>query len=296
MSEEHIENQEGQPNMIYGFKTHLRQKKTQVEIRLDKVDKYNIPYAMTGIRIIYAILMTFAVVLPAFFLLVGNFRRALYIAPFVIILVIGLLIYISLFMFVFPSFGSLFSISINLFKHILHSRKVRKGKSGRNYKTGLEPVRDDGRVMYSSGKIGQFLEVDGRTSLTAYPSEILSQEIVAAKYHNNRNRNTTEKLITSSQRQNTEEQLKNLKALHETNENEAIKEMIDHQYRYIDSEIEGVATTFVQYLLLISDNERHLDDSLETLEASYIEGLYHGLSKLDKEETEQFLEEFKGLK
>lgn len=296
MAEQNEDNKSAQPNSIYGFKTNLRQRKSEVELRLDKVDRWNIPYAVIPKRLIYGILMVALILLITFFFVISDLKRALYLAIPIILLLLGLLILIGLYVFTFPSFGSLLGISLNFISKIMDNRRVKKGKRARSKETGLLPVSDDGLIRYSDGKIGRFLYLDGKTSKTAYPFEVLQQEITAARYHKNRNRNTTEKIITSSQKQNTEDQLESYRVLEETNDVNGVKDLINLQYRYVDEKIDGARTTFVQYLLLISPDAKTLDDSLDTLFASTSEGLYYNVKAMNKQETERLLRDIKGLK
>lgn len=296
MSESKIDNDAGQPNAIYGFKANLRQTRSEVELRIDKVEKLNWDFSITPKRLIFGILMLLAIILSTFFFIIADLKRALYLAPSIIMLDIGIIILIVLYIFTFPAFGSLLSITVNLFKHLVNSRQVRKGKKTRSKATGFAPTRKDGLIRYVDGYVGRLFYVDGKTSKTAYPAEVLQQEIIASRYHNNRNRGTAEIIITSSQKQNTDRQSESLRALHETNDNDAIKDYINLNKRYIDEKIHGERTTFIQYLLMISQDEKALDDSIDTLFASTAEGLYYNVKAFNKKETEQLLSEIKGLK
>ncbi|OEL08238.1 hypothetical protein [Staphylococcus equorum] len=297
MSEKQINNDAGQPNAIYGFKTNLRQKKYEVELRIDKVEKFNLnDYSIIPIRLIYGLLMFIAIVLGSFFFLASDVKRAMYLGVPLIVTDIGLVIIIVLYIFIYPSFGSLLGISVKLFQHLINSKQVKKGKKPRSKATGFAPTRKDGLVRYVDGHVGRYFYLDGKTSKTAYPYEVLQQEITASRYHNNRNRGTTETIITSSQKQNTERQSESLRALHETNDYDAVKDYINLNKRYVDEKIQGERTTFVQYLLMISPDEKTLNDSIDTLFASTAEGLYYNVKAFDKKETDQLLTEIKGLK
>ena len=296
MAENQNENVSGQPRRIYGFKTNIRQTKSEVELRIDKVDKFNIPYTIIPKRLVYSILMIVVLILIAGIFLLTDLRRALYIGIPVLIILVALIILIGLYAFLFPSFGSLLSISINLINHLITSRQVRKGKKPRSKATGLKKSRSDGLIRYANGNVGRLFLVDGKMSLTAYPTEVLRQEYINAAYHSSRNRETTEIMITSSQRQSTENQLENMRALSETNENEAIKEMVNLQYRYTNEMIEGRATTFVQYLLMIAPDENNLNESIEHLYHSTEEGLFYNVQPLDKKDADKVLSDIKGLK
>ncbi|HDY5395641.1 TPA: hypothetical protein RPI64_002713, partial [Staphylococcus aureus] len=154
----------------------------------------------------------------------------------------------------------------------------------------------DGLIRYSSGNVGRLAMLDGRTSKTAFPTEILIQEGIAARYHTSRNRDVTETIITSSQKQSTELQLENMRALIETNEDGAIKELIGLQREYTDKKIEGQATTFVQYLLMIAPDERSLEEGIENLSNSVEEGMYYNVQFLNKQDTDKVLSDIKGFK
>ncbi|MHD0398794.1 hypothetical protein ACY2DA_13310 [Staphylococcus simulans] len=291
-----IQNNSGQPQQIYGFKTSIRQTKSEVEVRIDKVDKFNIPYTIIPKRLIYSVLMIAALVVAAGLFLLTDLRRALYIGIPVLIMLVAITAFICLYAFLFPSFGSLLSISINLINHLITSRQVKKGKKPRSKVTGLKKSRSDGLIRYANGNVGRIFLVDGKMSLTAYPTEVRRQEDINAAYHTSRSRETTEIMITSSQRQSTEAQLENMRALSETNENEAIKEMIDIQHRYTNEKIEGKATTFVQYLLMIAPDENHLNESIEHLFRETENGLFYNVQPLDKKDTDKVLSDIKGLK
>ena len=209
---------------------------------------------------------------------------------------IGILILIFLYVFIFPKFGSLLYISTNLISHIYYNRQVRKGKKPRSKATGFLPTRKDGLVRYANGDVARMFWLDGKTLKTAYPHEVLKQEEVAAAYHNNRNRTVTETIITSSEKQNTELQIENLRAMEKTTDNEGIQDLINLQRRYVEQRIEGARTTFVQYLLMIAPDERNLEDAIETLFASVEEGLYYNVSAMTKQETDRLLSEIKGFR
>lgn len=296
MAENQNDNNSGQPRRIYGFKTNIRQRKTEVELRIDKVDKFNIPYTIIPKRLIYSVLMIVGLIIAAAFFLLTDLRRALYVGIPILMILIALIALIGLYAFLFPSFGSLLSISVNLINHIITARQVRKGKKSRSRVTGFKKTRKDGLIRYAQGNVGRLFLVDGKMSLTAYPTEVLAQEGINAAYHTSRNRATTEILITSSQKQNTELQLENMRALSETNDNTAIKEMIDLQYRYTSERIEGKATTFIQYLLMIAPDEENLNESIEHLFQSTEDGLYYNIQPLDKKDTDRVISEIKGLK
>ncbi|MBY0808814.1 hypothetical protein J2K72_14020 [Staphylococcus aureus] len=289
-------NEAGKPRQIYGFKANFRQRKTEVELRIDKVDRFNIPYTIIPKRLIVASLMAAVLIIGTIFFLLIDMRRAIYIGIPIILMVVSLLILIGLYAFLFPAFGSLLEISINLINHLITSRQVRKGKKARSKKTGFKRTRKDGLIRYSSGNVGRLAMLDGRTSKTAFPTEILIQEGIAARYHTSRNRDVTETIITSSQKQSTELQLENMRALIETNEDGAIKELIGLQREYTDKKIEGQATTFVQYLLMIAPDERSLEEGIENLSNSVEEGMYYNVQFLNKQDTDKVLSDIKGFK
>lgn len=286
----------GQPRKIYGFKTNLRQKKYEVELRIDKVEKFNIPYSIIPSKLIYGFIFIMIIILVTVFFLGMNLKRALYLSVPVIITDIGLIILTILYMFIFPSFGNLLSISVNLFSHMMNSKQVRKGKKPRSKKTGFAPTRKDGLIRYAIGDVGRLFLLDGKTSKTAYDNEILLQEDISATYHNSRERETTEIIITSSQKQDTERQSESLRALEITNEFSAVQDAIKQQYKYVEDKIEGEKTTFIQYLLMISPTEEILNESIETLLQSTDEGLYYSVKALDKKETDGLLNDIKGLR
>ncbi|HDP6023922.1 TPA: hypothetical protein P6W13_002503 [Staphylococcus aureus] len=289
-------NEAGKPRQIYGFKANFRQRKTEVELRIDKVDRFNIPYTIIPKRLIVSSLMAAVLIIGTIFFLLIDMRRAIYIGIPIILMVFSLLILIGLYAFLFPAFGSLLEISINLINHLITSRQVRKGKKARSKKTGFKRTRKDGLIRYSSGNVGRLAMLDGRTSKTAFPTEILIQEGIAARYHTSRNRDVTETIITSSQKQSTELQLENMRALIETNEDGAIKELIGLQREYTDKKIEGQATTFVQYLLMIAPDERSLEEGIENLSNSVEEGMYYNVQFLNKQDTDKVLSDIKGFK
>ncbi|WP_215392858.1 hypothetical protein [Staphylococcus aureus] len=240
--------------------------------------------------------MAAVLIIGTIFFLLIDMRRAIYIGIPLILMVISLLILIGLYAFLFPSFGSLLEISVNLINHLITSRQVRKGKKARSKKTGFKRTRKDGLIRYSSGNVGRLAMLDGRTSKTAFPTEILIQEGIAARYHTSRNRNVTETIITSSQKQSTELQLENMRALIETNDDDAIKDLINLQKEYTDKKIEGQATTFVQYLLMIAPDEQSLEEGIENLSNSVEEGMYYNVQFLNKQDTDKVLSDIKGFK
>ncbi|XIL13568.1 hypothetical protein N8C49_00175 (plasmid) [Enterococcus faecium] len=77
--------------------------------------------------------------------------------------------------------------------------------------TEILKVRQDGTIMYRDGSVALMFNLDGATSLTAFPEEIIAQEGKSIQYQNARDRSLAEIKITSSQPQNTERQIRNMK-------------------------------------------------------------------------------------
>lgn len=92
-------NDGGQPNKIYGFKANFRQRKTEVELRIDKVDRFNIPYTIIPKRLILSAVMAAVLIITAGFFLLIDLRRTIYIGIPILLMVISLLILIGLYAF-----------------------------------------------------------------------------------------------------------------------------------------------------------------------------------------------------
>ncbi|HAC5789019.1 TPA_asm: hypothetical protein GZX72_14430 [Listeria monocytogenes] len=292
----HDSNNARQPSEKYGFKADLREKKHEVEFRLDAVDKFNMPYSIIPIRLVYSIIMIAGILMSTVVFVISDLLRAVYLSVGILLLVLGLVTLVGLYAFIYPSFYSLLNIAMTFMNQLINMRRVKSGKTNRSKRTGFKETREDGLIQYAVGDVGRLFLLDGKTSQTSYPAEIVHQEAVARTYHNTRERDTTEIIITSSQKQNTDMQLDNMKVLEEINSDPAIREMIQIQHSYTESRIKGKITTFVQYLLMVAPNEEKLEESMSSLYDSVESGLYYNVKALNKSETDRILRDIKGLK
>lgn len=284
-------------NEGYGFKANLRQKVWHIVRRNEFLEKMNIPYAVTirGILVLMVALGLLIIIVGQ--IITDDWSRAKYIGVGVFGLggsVFGIVILSCL---VMPSYGSVFKSGISFIRQLIKRMLVLLGWKKPPRETGIDHVRSDGTIMYSNGDFGRMYKVDGRTSATSYPSEILEQESITAKYHSNRLVSTSEFHITSSQRQNTETQMANLEMLANATKDKAKYDLINLEYTNLSNYVNGVKQTFEHHVILRDANYDKLQESMEIFEDyAYNKGMYYEIVKYGKKDTKAFLSDFYELK
>lgn len=217
--------------------------------------------------------------------LTNNQVRAEYIWLPMILIGIGLIGIIYTMVMTDPSVGTLNKISFKMIKGLINQFKVKNGKK-RDEFTGINKIEKN-MIYFSNKTVGRLYRLDGKTSTMAFPSEILRQEALAVNYQNVRKANAYEIKLTSSELQNAKIQLRNLKELAEDNfDNDAIQSLATIQYNAIKERIDGVCNTVVQYLFVVADNKKMLDDYCFKLENS---GLYYSMTELNDDKIKRVL-------
>ena len=173
---------------------------------------------------------------------------------------------------------------------------MKSGKVLPSRKTKLSSSRNDGTIIADNGDFMRVFYIDGSTSNNAYPEEIAQREELAIRYHNGRKRSTTETIITSSQKQNAEQQIENLENMNRFEENQALKDIRAMDIQHLRQHVDGVKPSIIQYLILRDSRERDLDESVERLNRFSQQGLYYSLQQLNKEKAERVLGNFLSLK
>lgn len=282
----------------YGFKTNLHQKPTESTIRVEFIEKHiNSNYLVTVKSFIISVV---AIVVPAIGLLLylsTNLIRSKYLLLPTVTMLIGMIILILQYMFKDPGQGSLLSWSMRFAKSLWSYRRVRTGKKRAFRNAEIHKIRKDGIAQYQDGSIGKVFNVDGATSQTAFPEEVLAQEELSRSYQNARKSNVTEIKITSSQPQSTERQLKNMATQkRDCKDNEAIYDIVQQQENFVKLYIDGKRTTAVQYLVVKAKSEMVLDEYVKRLESYTNNGLYYSLSALNRKDAEELITDIYNLK
>ena len=280
----------------YGFKANIRQRINDVVIRVEALEKMNIPYSITIARLLIFGFVALVILAGVFIYLTSNPQKATYVWLPIIMIAVAAIGVTAQYSLVNPSYGSLLDGSIALLIQIIRRIGVRVGRLFKPNYSGIKTVSEQGVIVFSNGDYGRIFHVDGTTSATAYPSEILQQERQATSYHDGRLRTTTEVHITSSQKQNTEQQLKSLEKLMRKTTDPAKLSVLSQDHFYLSEKVDGVKPTIVQYLLLRDPSEKNLDDSIERLSRFAANGYYYSLRPLNKEESEEILGEILALK
>lgn len=277
----------------YGFKANLRQKFWDIVRRNEWLEKVNIPYAIT-IRGLVILMITFGAVIVGMILPITNdFTRAKYIAPGLIGLGVCMMMIALLCCLTMPSYGSLFMSGFTFIRQIVKRALILTGVIKPDRRTKIHDVRNDGVILYTNGDFGKLYRVDGRTSATAYPSEILEQQDITRKYHKGRTAMTPEFHITSSQRQNTEKQLRNLETLANATQDKAKYDLINLEYAYLSTKVNGVKQVFENHIILRARSDQKLRELIQRFESfGENQGMYYAIEPYDKHKTKEFLSDF----
>lgn len=275
----------------YGIKANLRQTTSNIIYPIELLRKLGIFLAITIKRLIVSILLVFTVIAVACIVLFTSQIRLMFLWLPVLILTIACLMFLGQYAFINPSFGSFLSIGKSIAVQQKESKAVRKGKLQRDRAKPVVKVEEDGLIMFENGDVGRILIVDGSTSLVAFPSEIREQELRAIRYHNSRERTTTEVEITSSQRQNAEKQINNIKSMIRSNTNPAIISMLQQDGNFLESKVNGKKSTIVQYKLMRDKTMKGLELSLEHIYRFEAEGYYYSVIELGQKETEEIIKD-----
>ncbi len=294
-----VEHDDGEINVRedYGFKAGLRQKPLDIIRRNEWLEKFNIPYAVSmkgllllvvGIGITNTLIISY---------LTNDFARAKYIWFGVFLLDFAICLFIALASFNMPSYGSPLKSGIVLIRQVTKRILVKTGLIRPNRDTEFARVRKDGIILYSNGNYGIMYKVDGRTSATAYPSEIAQQEDIMARYHNGRLTTTTEHHITISQRQNAETQIKNQESLRNSTNRSSIRDLCNVEITNLEQHINGVKPVAEHILIQSNPSEQQLHISIERLE-NFVkrDNMYNSILKMSQKETSDILTAFFKLK
>lgn len=277
----------------YGFKANLRQKFLDIVRRNEWLEKINIPYAITIKGLIILMLTLGTVILSVSIPIINDFTRAKYIAPGLIGLGASVFMLVLLTCLLMPSYGSLFKSGYSFIRQFFKRSLILLGLKKPERKTKIHKVRNDGVILYTNGDFGKLYRVDGRTSATAYPSEILEQQEITRKYHKGRTPLTPEFHITSSQRQNTDKQLSNLETLANSTSDRAKYDLINLEYTYLSTSVNGVKQVFENHIILRAKTDQKLRELMQRFEGfGENQGMYYAIEPYDKSQTKDFLSDF----
>lgn len=281
----------------YGFKANIRQKVYDTTIRIKFLESINIHYAVTIMRMLIFSFGAVIIAAGVFLYLTSDGTRAKYIGLPLVLIAISLIGFLAMFSLITPSYGSLLKSSVQLFLQTLERILIKLGFGNNSDYTGIAKVRKDGTILFYNGDYGVMFLVDGMTSATAYPSEIKAQEDNATRYHNGRNKTTAEVHLTSSQKQNTEQQMASLESLYKSTHNTAKHAILNHNHYYLKNEVNGVKPTIVQHLLLRDKSEARLKEHIERL-MTFVskDQFYYYINPLSEEKVEEVLGDFYKLK
>lgn len=280
----------------HGFKANIRQRMNDSIIRNQFLEKRNIPFSITLQRLLIFMFVVAGIGVIAFFYLTNDMTRAKFVWLGVTCISVGLVGITALYSLVNPSNGSLLSSAEVLFSQQVRRYMIAKGRISKPRKSNLHNVRKDGVIEMWNGEYAKMFRLDGSTSATAYPSEIFQQELRARSYHDGRPKTTTEVHITSSQKQNTGVQLKNMDRLIRRTTDPAKLWVMQLDYNYMKEHVNGVKPSIVQYLILRDPSEKQLNDSVERLKTFVNRGYYYSMEELDKYEIEEQLSEIFALR
>ncbi|WP_126495265.1 hypothetical protein [Staphylococcus argenteus] len=281
----------------YGFKAGLRQKPLDIIRRNEWLEKFNIPYAvsMKGLLLLVVGIGVTNTLIISY--ITNDFTRAKYIWFGMLLLDIAICLLIALASFNMPSYGSPLKSGYALIRQVSKREMIKLGILNPNHETGFSRVRKDGIILYANGDYGIMYKVDGRTSATAYPSEIAQQEDIMSRYHNGRLTTTTEFHITISQRQNAETQIKNQETKRNSTNRNSIRDLCNVEITNLEQHINGVKPVSEHFMIQRNPSEQQLQISIERLE-NFVkrDNMYNSILKMNQKDTEKILTNFFKLK
>lgn len=279
----------------YGFKANIRQSTWELIYALEWLRKFGLFYSITIGRIIASILVLLVIISVFCVYLFTSYLRLKYLGLPLLLMSVSLMLILSQYAFINPSFGSFLSIGKSMSKQLKESKAKKKGKAIDDQIDIIKDVREDGVIITKNG-YARLLEIDGSTSLNAFPSEVRDQENRAHRYQHNRERSTVEIEITSSQRQNATNQIKTAQHLIRMNTHPAIIENQEQEEYHLQTKVNGKKETVVQYKMVEEKSERGLDLAMENIYLYEAEGYYYSVRELTEKETREILTDIFFLK
>jgi len=297
----------------YGFKANIRTSIKDIIRRIEFLERLNIMWAVTVARLLLFVFSFAGVVMLDFWYITNDGTRAKFVAFPIILLSIAVLGIITRLSLIDPSNGSLLKSSMQLLMQQFKRFMVANGFSKKPRRTGIHKIEqaksttssvssigggDEGSdVLFANGDYGKIYIIDGMTSATAYPSEIKAQEDVAMAYHNGRMISTTEIHLTSSQKQNTDQQIEHLESLYRSTTDKATKSMIARQHLYLKKHVNGEKPTIIQYLILRDASRENLEESIERLiNFVFNKNYYYSIAELNVDDAKRVLRDLYALR
>lgn len=282
----------------FGFKANIRTNLFTTIYPNKFLDSLRIKQKIPIMNAFLLILFLALIFFGAVFFFINNLMPAKFIGFWVFLLLIGISILAIQIAFINPTSGIVLIGSIGLLKLLFKRLAIKIGKKPKNSRTGIHDIKNSningyrGSIIeFSNGDYGILLDVQGRKSPTDYPSETIRQLDVSQKYHTGRNRTTTEVVVSTSQRQNTDAQLEYYKTRIKSTDDEAKIEIYIEDYIYLSEQVNGVSPTIEQHLLLRDSTERNLLEHFERLENFSNSNRYlYSMTILSKKDTEQVLD------
>lgn len=297
MSSNEHENENTYIRSDYGFRANLRIGVMTLVTRIDFLeDLFSIRYNMNWKKFFIYVGQLF-ILWSCFALVFSKFPVIIpYVGIWVLIMTVCVSVMLGFHAFLLPSGGSIFDGVCTYLIGLVRYYSVYFGFVAPSRKTKIDKVLEDGTVLWDSGDYMVIMLIDGKTSASAYASEIKNLESISRRYQNARNRTTTEFHITSSRRQDLKEQINSNKILEKNNENKSIKSLLKSRHFQLEKVLDGKFQTEVQYKCLREKSLRELNMRLEAIDRYTNGGGYYSAIRLTKEETEEYLKNFYGFK
>lgn len=283
------------PNTNYGFLTNLRQRPTDNVFRIRFLDDLvtDSNYNIRAGRLIYVMLGFVFLALPIIFYTFSNLVRMKYIILPVGVILLAITIFVVQYLFTEPATGSMLSKALRFSKFLLYKYRIKSGRGTAPRRTHLSNVDEEGYIEFSNGDVGKALLVDGSTSITAYPEEVRELENLNQSFQQSRDRDVTEIKITSSQRQTTVEQQREMDELISRSNETAIDELVNQQKNFLKNYVDGQRSTIVQHIIVRAPDRDTLDNYIDKMYAFQRRGLYYRLDELSVEDTDEVLNIFR---
>lgn len=278
----------------YGFRYNIHRKSSEIGIRWEWLEKIiGRTFEIIARYMLVAIMVTVVAVSVMGFFFIDNPKRGVYMGLGLILMLISLLGFLLMNMLSDLSSGTLINQAITLHNFKARNKRIAKGKDKPLLDTSDGYVDDEGYLYTKHGEVGRLLLVDGLTNPSNFPEEAKAQEERAKAWQRARPRDVYEIKISTIQPQNTKRQVRELNRRGRLSDRQSVKALVKQQATYLSKRVEGVIPTTVQYILVKAQDKRMLDSYIDLMD-SYVEiGLYYGITKQNKAQTEELLTEIR---
>lgn len=280
----------------YGFKANPRQSSKDLPWYIEWIEKVGLP-TLTTQRVLILVFVTVLTNLFIFLYIGGNLLKVKYLLLPLLMIGFAIFGYTLMYSLVTTYNGSVLKSTHIFFRQIIKRIFVLMGNANRDIENGTHTVLDDGTIIMADGQVAYMAKVEGSTSASNFPSEMARQEQKGKDFHNSRNRGTTIIQITSSQKQNTEDQLMNNLNLQRFNTNKAILHTLKQDQEHMEQDIDNRMPTSVQHHIYSDKRLSEVKDQIRKVKRFEARGYFNSVVIMeDPQEIKKVLGDLLTLK